>query len=62
MRAAVQKEEANLVKQLEEKGMKVTKPNVADFKAKMQPAYDKIGAYAGKENVDAFIKMADSTK
>lgn len=62
MRAAVQKEEANLVKQLEEKGMKVTKPNVADFKAKMQPAYDKIGAYAGKDNVDAFIKMADSTK
>jgi len=62
MREQVQKEEKSLIKQLEEKGMKVTTPNVADFKAKMQPAYDKIGAYAGKENVDAFLKMADSVK
>ena len=62
MREQVQKEEADLVKQLKEKGMQVTTPNVADFKAKMQPAYDKIGQYAGKENVDAFLKMADTTK
>jgi tripartite ATP-independent transporter DctP family solute receptor len=62
MREQVQKEEANLVKQLEEKGMQVTRPNVADFKARMQPAYDRIGQYAGKDNVDAFLKMADSTK
>ena len=62
MREQVQKEEANLVKQLKEKGMQVTTPNVADFKAKMQPAYDKIGQYAGKENVDAFLKMAAETK
>lgn len=62
MREQVQKEEQNLVKQLEEKGMKVTRPNPADFKAKMKPAYDKIGEYAGKENVEAFLKMADSVK
>jgi tripartite ATP-independent transporter DctP family solute receptor len=62
MREQVQKEEANLVKQLKEKGMQVTTPNVADFKAKMQPAYDKIGQYAGKENVDTFLKMAAETK
>jgi len=62
MRGQVQKEEASLVKQLEEKGMKVTKPNVADFKAKMKPAYDKIGEYAGKDNVASFLKMAESTK
>lgn len=62
MRQECQKEESSLVKQLEEKGMKVTKPNVAEFKAKMQPAYDKIGEYAGKDNVAAFLKMADSVK
>jgi len=62
MREQVQKEEASLVKQLEEKGMKVTKPNVADFKAKMKPAYDKIGEYAGKDNVASFLEMAESTK
>jgi len=62
MRGQVQKEEASLVKQLEEKGMKVTKPNAADFKAKMKLAYDKIGEYAGKDNVASFLKMAESTK
>jgi len=62
MRVQVQKEEADLVSQLKEKGMQVTTPNIADFKAKMQPAYDKIGTYAGKENVEAFLKMAEATK
>ena len=42
--------------------MKVTTPNQADFKARMQPAYDKIAGYAGKDNVDAFVKMAESVK
>ena len=62
MRKQIQSEEKDLIKKLEEKGMKVTYPNQADFKAKMGPAYEKIGAYAGKENVDAFVKMAESVK
>ena len=62
MRAQIQKEEANLVSQLQQKGMQVTTPKQAEFKARMKPAYDKIADYAGKENVDTFIKMADETK
>lgn len=62
MRKQIASEEADLVKKLEEKGMKVTRPNPADFRAKMGPAYEKIAGYAGKENVDAFVKMADSVK
>jgi tripartite ATP-independent transporter DctP family solute receptor len=62
MRAEIQKNESNLVSQLKEKGMLVTTPKQADFKAKMQPAYDRIGQYAGKENVEAFVKMAEETK
>lgn len=62
MRKQIQSDEKDLIKKLEEKGMKVTYPNQADFKAKMGPAYEKIGAYAGKENVDAFVKMAESVK
>ena len=62
MRAQIQKDEANLIKQLKDKGMQVTTPKQADFKAKMKPAYDRIGEYAGKENVDAFVKMAEETK
>ena len=62
MRKQIQSEEKDLIKKLEAAGMKVTYPNQADFKAKMGPAYEKIGEYAGKDNVDAFIKMADSVK
>ena len=42
--------------------MKVTEPNLAAFKAKMKPAYDAIAEYAGKANVEAFLKMVDETK
>ena len=59
MRAQVQKRGSPLVKELEAEGHEGHPPNVADFKARMQPAYDKIAEYAGKDNVDAFIKMAD---
>ena len=54
--------EKDLVAQLEKKGMKVTRPDLAAFKAKMGPAYASISAYAGKANVDAFLKMAAETK
>jgi len=62
MRVEIQKNEANLVAQLKEKGMLVTSHNQADFKARMKPAYDRIGEYAGKDNVEAFVKMAEDTK
>lgn len=62
MRAQIQKDEASLIAQLKGKGIQVTSPKQADFKAKMQPAYDKIGEYAGKENVETFVKMAEETK
>ncbi|MEO8410458.1 MAG: TRAP transporter substrate-binding protein [Propionivibrio sp.] len=62
MREQVQKDNASLVSQLKEKGMQVTTPNQADFKARMKPAYDRIADYAGKENVEMFKKMAEETK
>ena len=62
MRTKIQADEKDLIKQLQEKGMQVTYPNQAEFKAKMGPAYEKIAAYAGKDNVDTFVKMADSIK
>ena len=62
MRAQIQKDEASLVSQLKEKGMQVTTPKQADFKARMAAAYEKIGEYAGKENVATFVKMAEETK
>ncbi|MBE0529355.1 MAG: TRAP transporter substrate-binding protein [Rhodospirillales bacterium] len=61
-RNEVLKEEKDLVAKLKEKGMKVTEPNLAAFKAKMQPAYDAIAEYSGKANVEAFLKMVAETK
>ena len=62
MRAQIQKEEGTLISQLKEKGMLVTTPKQADFEARMKPAYDKIGEYAGRENIATFVKMAEDTK
>ena len=54
-------ESDNLIKKLQGKGMKVTLPDRAAFKAQMQYAYDAIGEYAGKDNVAKFLKMVEET-
>ena len=60
MRTELQKEEARLVEQLEDVGMEVTRPDRAEFRAKMGPAYDRIREYAGADNVDRFLQMAEN--
>jgi tripartite ATP-independent transporter DctP family solute receptor len=52
---------ADLIEKLIGKGMKVTLPDRAAFKAQMQYAYDAIGEYAGKDNVAKFLKMVEET-
>lgn len=52
----------NLIQELMNKGMRVTLPNRAAFKAKMQYAYDAIGEYAGKNNVAKFLQMVAETE
>ena len=61
-RDAQQDEEKSLIGKLKEKGMKVTEPDRAAFKAQMGPAYDAIAEYSGKENVAKFLKMVEETK
>jgi len=55
-------ENDNLIQLLKGKGMKVTSPDRAAFKAQMQYAYDAIGEYAGKDNVTKFLKMVEETQ
>jgi TRAP-type C4-dicarboxylate transport system substrate-binding protein len=43
-------------------GMEVTYPNKAEFKKLMKPAYDRMKAIAGEDNIDDFIKMVDEAK
>lgn len=57
MRTLVQEQEGKELAELDAKGMKITRPDTAAFKAKMGPAYDRIAEYAGKANMDTFLSM-----
>ncbi len=62
MRKTLRDAEADQISKLEGLGMKVTRPDLAPFKAKMGPAYDRMKESVGAENVDYFLKMVDQTK
>jgi tripartite ATP-independent transporter DctP family solute receptor len=62
MRKTVRDEEADQINQLKKFGMEVTTPDKAEFKKLMNPAYDRMKAIAGEDNIAAFIKMVDEAK
>lgn len=62
MRKSIRNEEADQISQLKKFGMEVTYPNKAEFKSLMKPAYDRMKAIAGEDNIEAFIKMVDEAK
>lgn len=56
MRELVAEQEADELEKLKEAGMKVVEtPDIEAFKAQMEPAYERIGEYAGEENVETFL-------
>jgi TRAP-type transport system periplasmic protein len=59
MRKLIADEEAEQIKKIEAAGMLVTRPNLAPFRAKMEPAYKRIADYAGAENVKKFREMVE---
>lgn len=62
MRETLQKEDETLLQKLKDSGMVVTTPNVAEFRALMKPAWDRIAGYSGEQNVSEFLKMVDSVR
>ena len=62
MRKSIRDEEANQIEQLKKFGMEITYPDKAEFKKLMKPAYDRMKAIAGEENIDTFIKMVEGAK
>lgn len=62
MRKTLISAEADLVTKIEQAGVKVTRPDLAPFRAAMGPAYDRIGKYAGEDNVQTFMKMLEQTR
>ena len=59
MRKLIGDAEADQINKLRDGGMLVTRPDLAPFRAKMDPAYKRIAAYAGEANVKKFRDMVD---
>jgi tripartite ATP-independent transporter DctP family solute receptor len=62
MRKTCRDAEAKQISELKGFGMEVTTPNKAEFKKLMGPAYDRMKAIAGEENIATFIKMVGAAK
>jgi tripartite ATP-independent transporter DctP family solute receptor len=59
MRKLISDQEGEQIKKIESFGMVVTRPDLAPFRALMGPAYERIAAYAGGDNVKKFRQMAE---
>src|SRR5215813_5836523 len=59
MRKLIADEEAEQIKKIEAAGMQVTRPDLAPFRAKMEPAYARIATYAGEANVKKFRELVE---
>src|SRR5512137_2591833 len=62
MRKTIRAEEADQINQLKKFGMEITLPDKSEFKKLMNPAYDRMKAIAGEDNIEVFIKMVDEAK
>jgi tripartite ATP-independent transporter DctP family solute receptor len=62
MRKAIVAEEADQIAKIEKAGVNVTRPNLAPFRAAMGPAYERIGKYAGEDNVKIFMKYVEDAR
>jgi TRAP-type C4-dicarboxylate transport system substrate-binding protein len=62
MRKAIVAQEADQISKMDKAGMQVTRPNLAPFRAAMGPAYERIGKYAGEDNVKKFMKYVEDAR
>ena len=59
MRKLMADSESDQIDKLEKAGMQITRPDLAPFRAKMDPAYKRIADYAGEDNVKKFRDIVD---
>ncbi len=62
MRKLIAEGEADQLAKLQAAGMLITRPDLAPFRAKMDPAYKRIAAYAGEDNVKRFRDMVERAR
>ncbi|MFI4987464.1 MAG: TRAP transporter substrate-binding protein [Alphaproteobacteria bacterium] len=60
MRKLIAEQEADQIAKIEAAGVKVTRPDLGPFRAKMAPAYKRIADYAGADNVKKFQDMVEA--
>ncbi len=59
MRKLIAEGETDQIKKLGDAGMQITRPDLAPFRAQMEPAYKRIATYAGEENVKKFRQLVE---
>ncbi len=62
MRKLMGEQEADQLAKIAAAGVQITKPDLAPFRAKMDPAYARIGGYAGADNVKKFRDMVEQMR
>lgn len=62
MRKSLRDAESDQITKLEELGMEVTRPDVAAFKAKMGPAYERMKVSVGEDNLTQFLEIVEAAK
>src|SRR5271154_2628181 len=62
MRKLMADSETDQIDKLEKAGMQITRPDLAPFRAKMDPAYKRIADYAGEDNVRKFRDIVDKSR
>ena len=62
MRKLMADGETDQINKLQAAGMQVTRPDLAPFRALMEPAYKRIATYAGADNVTRFRAMVEEMR
>ena len=62
MRKLIVAQETEQIEKMEKAGLQVARPDLAPFRAAMGPAYEKIGKYAGEDNVKRFMKLVEDAR
>lgn len=62
MRKTLRDAETDQIEKLKQLGVQVTYPDRPKFKALMKPAYNRMNAIAGEENIGEFLKMVEAAK
>lgn len=59
MRKLIADAESDQIDKLQQAGVQVTRPDLAPFRARMEPAYKRIADYAGEDNVRKFRDIVE---